>query len=78
MVVEVEARMGLARYAVVGRPGDWHVEHDGKIAHTYATKESAFEAAAAAASLAMREGHEIIITVPGSEGGRQTATGARG
>jgi hypothetical protein len=70
--------MGLARYAIVGNPGDWHVEHDGKVAHTYATKESAFEAAAAAASLAMREGHEIIITVPGSEGGRQTATGAPG
>ncbi len=70
--------MGMARYAIVGTPGDWHVEHDGKIAHTYATKESAFEAAAAAASLAMREGHEIVITVPGSDGGRQTTTGARG
>jgi hypothetical protein len=70
--------MGLARYAIVGNPGEWHVEHDGKIAHTYATKESAFEAAAAAASLAMREGHEIMITAPGSQGGTQTATGARG
>jgi hypothetical protein len=77
-VHEVEAMMGLARYAIVGNPGDWHVEHDGKVAHTYVTKESAFEAAAAAASLAMREGHEIIITVPGSDGGLQTATGARG
>lgn len=70
--------MGLARYVIVGNPDEWHVEHDGKVAHTYATKESAFEAAAAAASLAMREGHEIIITAPGSDGGRQTATGARG
>ena len=70
--------MGLARYAVVGSTGDWHVEHDGKIAHTYATKESAFEAAAAAASLAMREGHEIIITAPGSDGGRGTSTGGPG
>jgi hypothetical protein len=70
--------MGHARYAIVGTPGDWHVEHDGKIAHTYATKEAAFEAAAVAASLALREGHEIIITVPGSQDGGQTATGARG
>jgi hypothetical protein len=70
--------MGVARYAIVGNPGEWHVEHDGKVAHTYATKESAFEAAAAAASLAMREGHEIIITAPGSQNGAQTGTGARG
>ena len=70
--------MGVARYAIVGNPGEWHVEHDGKVAHTYTTKESAFEAAAAAASLAMREGHEIIITAPGSQNGGQTGTGARG
>lgn len=68
--------MGLARYMIVGGPGDWHVEHDGKVAHTYATKELAFEAAAAAASLALREGHEIMITAPGSAGGTQTGTGA--
>jgi hypothetical protein len=68
--------MGLARYAIVGRPGEWHVEHDGKAPNTYVTKESAFEAAAVAASLAMREGHEIIITAPGSADGKQTATGA--
>ena len=70
--------MGLARYAVVSGPGDWHVEHDSKVAHTYATKEAAFEAAAVAASLALREGHEIIVTAPGSKGGEETATGARG
>ena len=57
--------MGSAIYKIFGRPGDWHVEHDGKIAHTYATKEAAFEAAAAAASLAMRGGHEIIWSATG-------------
>jgi hypothetical protein len=56
--------MGLARYAIIGSPGEWHVEHDDKIAHSYATKEAAFEAAVAAASLAMRQGHEIVITAP--------------
>jgi phosphotransferase system HPr-like phosphotransfer protein len=58
--------MGMARYAIIGQKGDWHVEHDGKVANTYETKEAAFEAAVAAASLAMREGHEIAITAPGA------------
>ena len=68
--------MGFAGYKVFGRPGEWHVEHDGKVANTYATKEAAFEAAAAAASIALRQGHEIRITAPGSEGGTETTTGA--
>jgi hypothetical protein len=51
--------------------------HDGKVANTYATKESAFEAVAAAASLALRQGHEIMITAPGSDDGRQRTSGAR-
>ena len=54
--------MGIANYKIFGRPGEWHVEHDGKVANTYVTKESAFEAAAAAASIAMRQGDEIMIT----------------
>jgi hypothetical protein len=54
--------MGLANYKIFGQPGEWHVEHDGKVANAYETKESAFEAAAAAASIALRQGHEIMIT----------------
>jgi len=69
--------MGLANYKVFGAAGEWHDEHDGKVANTYETKEAAFEAAAAAASLALRQGHEIVITAPGSKGGEQTTTGAR-
>ena len=38
--------MGFANYKIFGSPGEWHVEHDGKVANTFATKESAFEAAA--------------------------------
>jgi hypothetical protein len=68
--------MGMASYRIFGLPGDWHVEHDGKVEHSYETKESAFEAAAAAASLALRQGHEIVITAPGSDGSEAT-TGAR-
>jgi uncharacterized protein (DUF58 family) len=68
--------MGSANYKVFGQPGEWHVEHDGKVANTYETKEAAFEAAAAAASIALRQGHGILITVPGS-GGVETTTGAK-
>jgi hypothetical protein len=67
--------MGKASYRIFGLPGDWHVEHDGKVANSYETKESAFEAATAAASLALRQGHEVIITAPGSDGVEAT-TGA--
>ena len=64
--------MGLAAYKIVGIGGEWRVRHDGKEENVYQTKESAFEAAVAAASLALRQGHEVEISVPGSE----TATGA--
>jgi hypothetical protein len=45
----LEDAMGFANYKIFGSPGEWHVEHDGTVANTYVTKESAFEAAAAAA-----------------------------
>jgi len=44
------------------------VLHDGDVRSRYGTKEAAFEAAAAAASLAIREGHEVHLSVPGREG----------
>jgi len=47
--------MGLASYRIFGVPGAWHVDHDGKAANTYETKEAAFEAAVVAASLALRQ-----------------------
>jgi phosphotransferase system HPr-like phosphotransfer protein len=40
--------------------------------NVYETKEAAFEAAVAAASLALRQGHEVRVSAPGSE----TTTGA--
>ena len=63
--------MGLATYRVFGIPGEWRVDHDGKAENTYVTKEAAFEAAVAAASLALR-----AVTAPGTDGGDAT-TGAR-
>jgi hypothetical protein len=64
--------MGIAKYEIVGTEGVWRVRHDGKAENTYATKEAAFEAAIAAASLAIRQGHEVIVTAPASE----TTTGS--
>jgi phosphotransferase system HPr-like phosphotransfer protein len=59
--------MGVARYDIVPKGKQWAVRHDGVVNLEYSTKESAFESLAAAASLAIREGHEVHITVPGEE-----------
>ena len=64
--------MGLAAYEIVGSAGEWRVSHDGKAENVFETKEGAFEAAVAAASLALRQGHEIRITAPAGV----SATGA--
>lgn len=64
--------MGIAKYEIFGTESAWRIRHDGKAESEYATKEAAFEAAIAAASLALREGHEVTVTAPAS----QTATGA--
>lgn len=64
--------MGLAAYDIIGTAGEWRVSHDGKAENVYETKEAAFEAALAAASLALRQGHEVRVTAPGGS----TATGA--
>lgn len=69
--------MGLASYKIIGESGNWHVLHDDKAPNTYETKEAAFEAAVTAASLALRQGHEVVVTAPGSSGGTEATTGAR-
>ena len=56
--------MGLAAYEIIGNDAEWRVRHDGKAENSYETKEAAFEAAVAAASLALRQGHEIRVTAP--------------
>jgi hypothetical protein len=64
--------MGLAAYEIFGAAGNWRIRHDGKAENVYETKESAFEAAVTAASLALKQGHEVRISAPASE----TASGA--
>jgi hypothetical protein len=72
-----ESVMGLAEYTIVSQGDEWGVLHDGSIKNRYATKEAAFEAAVAAASLAIREGHEVRLSVPDRSAGNQTALGAK-
>jgi hypothetical protein len=64
--------MGIAAYEIVRSDTGWSVAHEGKIAGSYATKEAAFEAAAAAASNAIKQGHEVKLTVPGTQGSEPT------
>jgi hypothetical protein len=59
--------MGSAVYRIAPHDGGWGVSHDGETVGPYETKEAAFEATAAAASIAMKEGHSIEITAPGRE-----------
>ena len=63
--------MGIAKYEIFGKNGAWRIRHD-KAENEYATKEAAFEAAIAAASIALREGHDVTMTASPSK----TATGA--
>ena len=57
--------MGIASYEVVGSRGVWRVKHDGEPVGSYESKEAAFEAAVAAAALAVRDGYEVQVSVPG-------------
>ena len=75
--VRMEVPMGLAEYMIVSKGNGWSVLHDGAADNEYATKEAAFESAVAAASLAIREGHEVHVSVPGRDAGNGTALGAR-
>jgi hypothetical protein len=58
--------MQLTRYEVVEKGKSWAVLHDGQANGEYATKEAAFEAAVAAASIAIKQGYEVCISVPRS------------
>jgi hypothetical protein len=68
--------MGLATYAITAVGDKWGILHDGDIEGDYVTKESAFEAAVVAASLAIREGHEVHVSAPGTSA-KGAALGAK-
>ena len=56
--------MGQATYRIEPFETGWGVTHDGSTVGPYETKEAAYEATVAAASIALREGHAIEITAP--------------
>jgi hypothetical protein len=62
--------MGSAVYKILPHQSGWGVSHDGDTVGPYETKEAAFEATVAAASIAMKEGHAVEITAPGREAER--------
>ena len=66
--------MGLANHAITSVNGRWSILHDGEVEGEYITKEAAFEAAVAAASLAIREGHEVHVSAPGVTRANPTGT----
>ena len=53
----------METYKIVRGGDGWSISHDNRIEGSYATKEAAFEAAAAAASNAIKDGAGITITV---------------
>jgi hypothetical protein len=53
----------METYKIVRGGDGWSISHDNKLEGSYATKEAAFEAAAAAASNAIKDGAGITITV---------------
>ena len=55
--------MGLAAYDIQGSGKHWSIIHGGKPEGDYETPEAAFEAAVAAASMAIRQGHDVRVTV---------------
>lgn len=69
--------MGMTSYAVIEKGQNWTILHDGEAEGEFASKEAAFESAVAAASLAVRQGHEVHVSVPSRETGNKTALGVR-
>jgi hypothetical protein len=64
--------MKVVSFRIMPNRGGWGIQNDSGVHGNYATKEAAFEAAAAVASNAIKEGHEINIQVPGSRGDEPT------
>lgn len=62
--------MGIAIYEIVQNGSSWGVAQHGKTAGEYLTKEAAFEATVPAASIAIKQGHEVTLRVEGQAQGQ--------
>jgi uncharacterized protein DUF2188 len=61
----MEADVAKAVYRIVPyQGGQWGVSHDGDTTGPYVTREAAFEAAVAAGSVALKQGHAVEVSVP--------------
>ena len=56
--------MQQTSYSIKRKGSSWTIDNDGDVGGEYASKEAAFEAAAAAASNAIQDGLGIVISVP--------------
>jgi hypothetical protein len=54
--------MGIAAYEIVRKDSGWSVAHEGRTAGSYATKEAN----------AIKQGHEVRVSVPGVQGSEPT------
>ncbi len=66
--------MTTETYNIIRDGQGWTINHDGRREGNYASKESAFESAVAAASNALKDGVGVMITVEPREPG-ETALG---
>lgn len=64
--------MQQTSYAIKRKGSSWTIDHDGDVGGEYASKEAAFEAAAAAASNSIKDGLGIVISVPAPAPGEST------
>jgi hypothetical protein len=55
--------METETYKIVRNGKGWSVNHDGTLEGEYVNKEGAFEAAVTAASMAIKDGVGVVITV---------------
>jgi hypothetical protein len=60
--------MADATYEVMRYEGGWGVGYHGGVAGPFASKEAALEAALGPAMNAIKQGHDVGLIVPGSEG----------
>ena len=55
--------MSEARYDIIRESSGWIIRHDRETSEPYELPEAAFEAAVAAASLSVRNRHDVIVSL---------------
>lgn len=63
--------MAAARYEIYPSEDGWVIKHDNESSQPYEFPEAAFEAAVAAASLSLKNKHDVSVTVTHQPPGRR-------